>query len=131
MRVLSRAEEVRYLTAAAKETIDLADIATIMVLQGPRPDEVMSLEQTHVDLANPCRSRQSPLYDLGHQRGRQIQECASEVEDVGRNLSNFRETLIDTRSLGFSIVKEWGPPHYSSKGTYAGNSRKEKQEGPI
>lgn len=52
MRVLSPEEEVRYLTAAAKETIDLADIATIMVSQGPRPDEVMSLEQTHVDLAN-------------------------------------------------------------------------------
>ena len=52
MRVLSPEEEVRYLTAAAKETIDLADVATIMVSQGPRPDEVMSLEQTHVDLAN-------------------------------------------------------------------------------
>lgn len=52
MRVLSPEEEVRYLTAAAKETIDLADVATIMVSQGPRPDEVMSLEQAHVDLRN-------------------------------------------------------------------------------
>jgi hypothetical protein len=34
MRVLLPEEEVRYLTAAAKETIDLADIATIMISQG-------------------------------------------------------------------------------------------------
>ena len=52
MRVLSPDEEVQYLTAAAKESIDLADVATIMLLQGPRPDEVMSLEQTQIDLRN-------------------------------------------------------------------------------
>ncbi len=52
MRVLSPEEELQYLAAAAKESIDLADVATIMVLQGPRPDEVMSLEQAHVDLRN-------------------------------------------------------------------------------
>ena len=52
MRVLSPDEEARYLEAAKSESIDLADIATIMLLQGPRPDEVMSLEQVHVDLYN-------------------------------------------------------------------------------
>ncbi|MEX2261064.1 MAG: tyrosine-type recombinase/integrase [Bryobacteraceae bacterium] len=52
MRVLSPDEEVRYLTAAARESIDLADVATIMLRQGPRPDEVMSLEQSQVDLRN-------------------------------------------------------------------------------
>lgn len=52
MRVLSPEEETQYLRAAAKETIDLADVATIMVSQGPRPDEVMSLEQAHIDLRN-------------------------------------------------------------------------------
>jgi integrase len=52
MRVLSPEEELQYLRAAEKESIDLADVATIMVLQGPRPDEVMSLEQAHVDLRN-------------------------------------------------------------------------------
>jgi len=52
MRVLSPEEEVQYLRAAAKESIDLADVAMVMVSQGPRPEEVMSLEQAHVDLAN-------------------------------------------------------------------------------
>jgi len=52
MRVLSPEEQLRYLRAAANETIDLADVATIMVSQGPRPEEVMSLEQAHVDLRN-------------------------------------------------------------------------------
>jgi integrase len=52
MRVLSPDEEVQYLTAAKRESIDLADVATIMLLQGPRPDEVMSLQQVHVDLRN-------------------------------------------------------------------------------
>jgi integrase len=52
MRVLSPDEEVRYLTAAAQESMDLADVATIMLQQGPRPDEIMSLEQAQVDLRN-------------------------------------------------------------------------------
>jgi integrase len=52
MRVLSPDEEVQYLTAAARESMDLADVATIMLLQGPRPDEVMSLEQVQIDLRN-------------------------------------------------------------------------------
>jgi integrase len=52
MRVLSPHEEVRYLTAAKRECLDLAEVATIMLLQGPRPDEVMSLQQAHVDLGN-------------------------------------------------------------------------------
>ena len=52
MRVLSPHEEAQYLTAAKRETIDLADVATIMLLPGPRPDEVMSLQQAHVDLGN-------------------------------------------------------------------------------
>jgi integrase len=52
MRVLSPDEEVRYLTTVANESRDLADVATIMLEQGPRPDEVMSLEQAQVDLRN-------------------------------------------------------------------------------
>lgn len=49
MRVFSPAEEVAYLTAA-KKCQDLVDVATIMAQQGPRPDEVLSLQQAHVDL---------------------------------------------------------------------------------
>jgi integrase len=52
MHVLSPEEEARYFAAAKQASIDLADIATIMILQGPRPDEVMSLQQSHVDLFN-------------------------------------------------------------------------------
>ena len=52
MRVLSPDEEAQYLAAAARESIDLADVATIMLKQGPRPDEVMSLEQAQIDLRN-------------------------------------------------------------------------------
>jgi integrase len=59
MRVLSPDEEVRYLTAAVREGIDLADVATIMLVQGPRPDEVMSLEQAQVDL----RHRHFTIWD--------------------------------------------------------------------
>jgi hypothetical protein len=61
MRVLSPHEETQYLTAAKRESIDLADVATIMLLQGPRPDEVMSLQQS------PCGPWQPALHDLGQQ----------------------------------------------------------------
>jgi integrase len=61
MRVVSPDEEVQYLTAAKHESIDLADVATIMLLQGPRPDEVMSLQQGHVDL----RNRHFTIWDNG------------------------------------------------------------------
>jgi hypothetical protein len=39
MRVLSAAEDELYLAAARKESADLADVATIMKEQGPRPEE--------------------------------------------------------------------------------------------
>ena len=53
MHVLSpEEEEERYLTAATQESMDLYDVAVIMLEQGPRPDEVMSLQQAHVDLFN-------------------------------------------------------------------------------
>jgi integrase len=52
MRVLSQDEEGCYLEAAANVSQDLADVAAIMISQGPRPDEVLSLQQTQVDLRN-------------------------------------------------------------------------------
>jgi site-specific recombinase XerD len=52
MHVLSPDEEVRYFTAALQESIDLHDVALIMLNQGLRPDEVMSLRQCHVDLTH-------------------------------------------------------------------------------
>jgi integrase len=52
MRVLSPQEERMYLGVARTLSIDLADVATIMVSQGPRPEEVMALEQSHVDVFN-------------------------------------------------------------------------------
>jgi integrase len=50
MRIFKPAEESAYLTAAKQESQDLYDICVIMKEQGPRPDEVMSLKQAHVDL---------------------------------------------------------------------------------
>jgi integrase len=50
MRVLSPKEEETYLAAARIVSLELADVAAIMISQGPRPDEVMSLQQSHVDL---------------------------------------------------------------------------------
>src|SRR5579872_4435344 len=52
MHVLSPEEEERYLAAARGESIDLYDVALIMLEQGPRPDELMSLRQAQVDLFN-------------------------------------------------------------------------------
>ncbi len=52
MRVLSPDEEQRYLAAAREASLDLMDVASIMLQQGPRPDEVMSLQQAHIDLNN-------------------------------------------------------------------------------
>ena len=51
MHVLSPEEEQRYLRSARDECPDLHDVAVIMLEQGPRPDEVLSLRQAHVDLA--------------------------------------------------------------------------------
>jgi integrase len=50
MHVLSPMEEARYFAEARTVDMDLADVAAIMKEQGPRPDEIMSLQQSHVDL---------------------------------------------------------------------------------
>jgi integrase len=50
MHVLSLDEERLYLAAAKEQCLDLFDVATIMKEQGPRPDELLSLEQKNVDL---------------------------------------------------------------------------------
>lgn len=50
-RVLSLAEERRYLTAAAKHD-SLHDLARLMLQQGLRPQELLALQKTHVDLDN-------------------------------------------------------------------------------
>ena len=52
MHVLSPEEQTEYLAAAKQESMDLFDVATILVEQGPRPDEVMSLTQRNIDLVN-------------------------------------------------------------------------------
>jgi integrase len=52
MHVLSPEEEERYLAAARQHSLDLYDVAVVMLEQGPRPDEVMSLQQLHMDLSN-------------------------------------------------------------------------------
>ena len=52
MRVLSPQEEVNYLETAKGISMDLADVASIMIAQGPRPNEVMCLQQDQVDLFN-------------------------------------------------------------------------------
>jgi integrase len=52
MHVLSIVEEEAYLASAANCDQDLADVATIMVEQGPRPDEILSLRQADIDLFN-------------------------------------------------------------------------------
>jgi integrase len=59
MRVLSPEEEALYLAAARQESPDLADVATVMIEQGPRPDEVMSLRQSDVNLS----ARQFTIWD--------------------------------------------------------------------
>jgi hypothetical protein len=46
MRVLSPGEEVEYLKAAARASIDLVEVATIMVLQDSRPDEILIVGTT-------------------------------------------------------------------------------------
>lgn len=51
MHVLSPAEEKAYFAAAAEASQDLFDVGMIMLEQGCRPDEVMSLEQEQVNLA--------------------------------------------------------------------------------
>jgi integrase len=50
MYVLSLDDERAYLAAAAKINQDLADVATIMLEQGARPDELLSVRQADVNL---------------------------------------------------------------------------------
>jgi integrase len=52
MHVLSPDEEVRYLELAKRESLDLHDVTLIMLEQGPRPDELLSLPHANVDLQN-------------------------------------------------------------------------------
>jgi len=51
INVLSPEAERQYLYAAREVSIDLSDVSTIMLQQGCRPEEVMTLEQANVDLA--------------------------------------------------------------------------------
>jgi integrase len=49
--VLSPDDEAAYLKAALECSVDLNDLAKIMLYQGPRPGEVMALAKANVDLA--------------------------------------------------------------------------------
>lgn len=50
MHVLSPSEETSYYEWALKRSVDLADLMRVMVQQGCRPEEVLTLEQDSVDI---------------------------------------------------------------------------------
>jgi integrase len=50
MYVLTEEEEAAYFEAARAVSLDLYDVGRIMLLQGCRPEEVFSLEQSSIDL---------------------------------------------------------------------------------
>jgi len=50
MYILNADEEERYFDAARKRSQNLHDVLRVMILQGCRPEEVMELEQSAVDL---------------------------------------------------------------------------------
>jgi site-specific recombinase XerD len=50
MHVLSPDEERRYYEKACERSIDLADLMTVMIQRGCRPEEIQTLEQANVDL---------------------------------------------------------------------------------
>lgn len=51
MYIFSEEDEAEYFAIAARISRDLYDIGRLMILQGCRPEELMRMEQTHIDLA--------------------------------------------------------------------------------
>ena len=50
MYILADAEEFLYFELALARSIDLHDVATLMIDQGMRPEEVVEIEKANVDL---------------------------------------------------------------------------------
>ena len=121
MRVLSPDEEAQYLAAAARESIDLADVATIMLKQGPRPDEIMSLEQAQIDL----RNRHFTIWDNSAEG--KSRNAHRKLKITDETFPYLSKALVVTGRLGVSILEERRPAHNSSESASAGHSGKENQ----
>lgn len=122
MRVLSLEEEARYLNAARLESIDLFDVATIMKEQGPRPDEVMSLQQSHVDLFN----RHFTIWDNSAEgKSKSAHRKLKMTEDTFRV---FKRRLSKPGMWVFPSPRNDGPRTTLQKShEYATRGRKNKQ----
>jgi integrase len=103
MRVLSPKEEEAYLAAARTVSIDLADVAAIMISQGPRPDEVMSLQQNHVDLFR----RQFTIWDTSADGKSQNAHRTLKMTD--QTFSVFARRLLTPGLWVFPSSKIKGP----------------------
>ncbi|MGA7411711.1 MAG: tyrosine-type recombinase/integrase [Bryobacteraceae bacterium] len=103
MRVLSPKEEGRYLSSAKQFSMDLADVVTIIVNQGPRPDEVMSLRQDQVDLNN----RRFTIWDTNAQgKSRNAHRTLKMTDQV---FSIFQRRLASSGVWVFPSPKMNGP----------------------
>ncbi len=125
MRVLSPDEEIRYLTAAARETTDLADVAMIMLLQGPRPDEVMSLEQARIDL----RNRHFTIWDNSAEG--KSSNAHQKLKMTDETFRIFQRRVSVPGVWVFPSSRNDGPTHDYSESTSACRSGKDNRERQI
>ncbi len=109
MRVLSPKEEEAYFTAAQTVSVDLADVAAIMISQGPRPDEVMSLQQSHVDLFQ----RRFTIWDTSADGKSRNAHRTLKMTD--RTFSVFSSPAGYARCLGLPIPEKSGTANHPSE----------------
>ena len=103
MHVLSPTEEALYLEAAEASTMDLYDTGIIMLEQGPRPDEVLSLKQAHVDLEN----RQFTIWESGAEG--KSKNAHRKLKMTGTTYQVFSRRLSVPGTWVFPSVKVDGP----------------------
>jgi integrase len=103
MYILTEDEEAQYFTAAAAVSEDLHDVGRLMILQGCRREEVMSLEQVNVNL----RSRTFRITrGKSHASKRELEMYAESAEIFAKRLQKHgRWVFPSSRVRGQHITK--------------------------
>lgn len=102
IHVVTEAEEKAYFAAAAKADSALHDLARLMLLQGCRPDELMSLQQQAVDLE---AGRFTVVWGKSRAARRTLLLMAESREIMARRMDGGKWIFPSPRVPGAHIVK--------------------------
>jgi integrase len=102
MYILSNAEEFLYFEEALARSVDLHDVATLIINQGMRPEEVIEIEKKNVDLIG--RTLRIPSGKTKAAR-RTLRLTADSFEVLKRRIQDSEESEAKLKGLCERIAK--------------------------